>query len=276
MSPEHRGRKVLQVAGHLGLTIADARRARRWTLRDLSERTGLAISWLHAVEHGQAASIETYAVIAAALGKDLRLDLVDPRAGRNFARSEDAVHAAMGEVIASRLSGPGTTVALDEPYQHYQFAGRGDVLAWNLERRALVHIENRTRFPNLQEAIGAYNAKRRYLPRVLAERIGLRGGFNSVTHVMAGLWSSEVIHVVRLRPASFRAIAPDGSESFLAWWMGGQPTSGVTSSFVLLDPAANGRQRPFVGLDAVAASSLRARYRGYADAFAALETARLA
>jgi hypothetical protein len=227
------------------------------------------------VEHGQPASIETYAVIAGALGQELRLDLVDPRARRNLARSEDPVHAVMGEVIAERLSRAGSTVALDEPYQHYQFAGRADVLAWNVERRALLHVENRTRFPNLQEAIGAYNAKRRYLPRVIAERTGIRNGFDSVTHVIAGLWSSEVIHVIRLRPASFRAIAANGPEQFRSWWIGEPPSAGVTSSFVLFDPAPGGRQRPFVGLDDVLAPSLRARYRGYADAVQVLAAARM-
>ncbi len=45
-------------------------------------------------------------------------------------------------------------VAIDHPYQHYQFAGRADVLAWTRTPAALLHIENRTRFPDLQAGGG--------------------------------------------------------------------------------------------------------------------------
>ena len=119
------------------------------------------------------------------------------------------MHAAMGEAEASHLRSRGHEVLLDEPYQHYQFAGRADVLAIDRQRKALLHIENRTRFPDLQAFAGSYNAKRAYLAPDLARRLGVDGGFRSVTHVVAGLWSSEVLHVVRLRPASFAAVCPD-------------------------------------------------------------------
>ena len=112
----------------------------------------------------------------------------------------------MGDVEASRLQRFGFPVAIDEPYQHYQFAGRGDLVAWSLHNRALLHIENRTRFPDLQDAIGAYNAKCAYLADSVAKRLGLRDQFRSVTHVLALLWSAELRHLVRLRTATFRAV----------------------------------------------------------------------
>lgn len=73
----------------------------------------------------------------------------------------------------------------------------------------MLHIENRTRFPDLQEAAGSFNAMCQYLAVVLARQVGPRR-FDSQTHVMAGLWSSEVIHAVRLHPSTFRALAADG------------------------------------------------------------------
>ena len=181
---------------------------------------------VHGVEHGRPASLVTYARLGAALGLELRVDLDDPRRRAPSARAEDPVHAAMGELLASRLAGFGFPVAIDEPYQHFQFAGRADVLAWDIGRRALLHVENRTRFPNLQDALGSYNAKRRYLPAVMADRLGLRGGFASVTNVIAGLWSSEVIHVVRLRSATFQATCPDDPSGFASWWNGDVPPAG--------------------------------------------------
>jgi lambda repressor-like predicted transcriptional regulator len=254
-----------RLAGHAGIVIADARHERRWTLRELAERSGLAVSSLHAVEHGRPAGLETYAAIARAFGLEPRLDLIDPRKRAAPSRAEDPVHAAMGEVLADRLASHGFTVAIDEPYQHFQFAGRADVLAWDLVRRALLHVENRTRFPNLQDAIGSYNAKRQFLPGVIAERLGLRGGFATVTHVMAGLWSSEVIHTARIRAATFAAVCPHDGQPFEMWWQGTPPEPGrPTSSFILLDPirAEGGHRMWFGGFG----PAVRPRYRGYADA----------
>jgi transcriptional regulator with XRE-family HTH domain len=260
---------ALRLAGHIGITIADARRGRAWALRELARRAGLSVSMVHAVEHGSPASLETYAALARALDLELRLDLIDPRKRATTARAEDPVHAAMGEMIAARLAGFGFTIAIDEPYQHYQFAGRADVLAWDISSRALLHVENRTRFPNVQDAVGSYNAKRAYLPGVLAERLMLRGGFTSVTNVIAGLWSSEVIHVARLRAASLTAVCGDDKSSLDAWWNGETPTvAGATSTFALIDPIWNdaSRRSAYVGLDEVLRHSVRPRYRGYGDA----------
>jgi hypothetical protein len=172
-------------------------------------------------------------------------------------------------------SAAGLEVALDDPFQHYQFAGRADVLAWSRDERALLHVENRTRSPNLQETFGSYNTKRRYLPAIAAERLGVRRGWASVTNVVLALWSSEVLHELRIHPASFRAVCPDSIDDFATWWSGIVPPAGTPSStFALFDPVAGSRagRRRFVGLDA--AAEVRPRYRGYADALDALGVGR--
>jgi hypothetical protein len=199
--------------------------------------------------------------------------MVDPRARGARLRDDDPVHAAMAEILAQRLARAGVLIAIDEPYQHYQFAGRGDVVAWSLEGPDLLHIENRTRFPNLQDAFGSYNAKRRWLAPAIAARLGLRTGFRSVTHVMVALWSSEVLHVVRIRAASFRAVCPDPVDAFDAWWSSESPEPGVVSTLVVLDPLAAGRsdRRRYVDLEN--ALHVRPRWRGYADVLDALKAA---
>ena len=173
----------------------------------------------------------------------------------------------MGEFEVDRLSRFGFRTRIDEPNQHYQFAGRADVIAWDFEKRVLLHIENRTRFPNIQEVAGSWNAKREYLPAQLAQRLGLRG-WASVTNVMVAVWSAETLHSVRLRNATFHALCPSGTDAFKAWWSGNPPARGVASSFVFIDPLAAARQRTFVGLDEAAV--VRPRYRGYAEAAAKL------
>ncbi len=228
----------------------------------------MSTAHLQDLESGAPVSLETYARVTTALELWPELLATDARQ-RQRARSQDQdfVHAAMGELEARRLRSNGFGVAMDEPYQHYQFAGRADVVAWDLEHRALLHIENRTGFPNVQEALGSYSAKRSYLGGVLADRLAIEGGrWLSVSHGMIALWSAEVLHTLRLRTESFRAACPDSPEQFLGWWAGAALTvRGATSALVLFDPTpALPDRRRFASLELSLIH--RPRYHDYADA----------
>jgi transcriptional regulator with XRE-family HTH domain len=261
---------LARMAMEAGGQAHDERLRRGWTLRDLADRAGVSPAVVHELETGHTVSLESIARIGTALGRRPSLALADPRdrsSGNRPPRldGEDFVHAAMGEVEARALARAGRTIAIDEPYQHYQFAGRADVLAWDDEN--LLHIENRTRFPNIQEAAGAYNAKRQYLAGALADRAGIGPrGWRSVTHVMAALWSSEVIHAVRLRRASFTALCPDPADALEAWLAAEPPRGGTTSTLVLLDPTVPFGSRRRTIAPFVEPPRLDPRHRGYADA----------
>jgi len=258
-------RALNRLAVSVGSVVQGERRRRRWPLRVLAERAGVSIGHLCELEGGLPVSLETYARVLTAL--DLPVELAADRpAQASGRRGQDFVHAAMGEVEARRLRPFGFELAIDEPYQHYQFAGRADLVAWNRAERALLHIENRTRFPNVQEALGSFGSKRAYLGGVMAERVGLDGRrWASETHVIAGLWSSEVLHVLRQREATFRTTCPDPPDAFDRWWVGDVSGLPRTSScFVLMDPVESVRDAfRFAPLDRLAA---RPRYRDYADA----------
>jgi transcriptional regulator with XRE-family HTH domain len=252
-----------------GQAIRDERLRRRWTLRELAGRVGVSTAHLQQLEAGAGVSLETYARVATGLDLWPELTASDPRRRKAAqARDVDPVHAAMGELEVGRLREHGFPVAIDEPYQHYQFAGRADVVAWDLATLALLHIENRTRFPDIQDALGSYAAKRSYLGGVLAERLSIPGGrWRSESHVIAALWSAEVLHALRVRTETFKAACPDPAASLRdAWWAGVPPARpGRTSSLVLVDPAPGlSDARRFAELSAL--SRLRPRYRGYADA----------
>lgn len=252
-----------------GQIIRAERQRRGWPLQRLAERAGVSPAHVAQVEAGKSASLASYARIMTALDLQPELGAIDPRRRTPRPRQdEDVVHAAMGEMQASRLQGLGFQVAMDEPYQHFQFAGRADVAAWDLNSRALLHIENRTRFPNVQEALGSYGAKKAYFGRILAERLGMQSEWRSETHVIVALWSSEVIHVLRQRESTFRAACPDGMDPVLRWWHGDVAAMrGRTSSIALFDPSPGVREAFRVG---ELGSATRARHRGYADAAAAL------
>lgn len=264
-----------RLAVELAATIHEERRRRRWTLRELAARSGVSRSMIAALENGQVGSLETYARVGAAFGLRPEFAFIDSRKRSVSPRAEDPVHSAMVEAMSSHLRRVGSTVALDEPYQHYQFAGRADLLAWDVGERALLHVEARTRFPNVQEAVGSFNAKHAYLGGVMAQRLGIAGPWRWQTHVIVAVWSSEVLHALRLREMSFRAVCPDGPEPFAAWWKG-SCHHGRTRGLVIFDPLAigSGRRRSWVGMDDL--RRIRPRFRDYTDALIQLKAAGLA
>jgi transcriptional regulator with XRE-family HTH domain len=256
----------------VGRDILEERRRRRWTLRELGRRAGVSVSTAQAIEAGQAVSLDALTRVSVALGLEPQL-MARPPGRAVLARDGDPVHAAMGEVEAEWLRRPNRQVRLDEPYQHYQFAGRGDVVVIDAVSRALLHIENRTRFPDIQQFAGSWNAKRSYLAGDLAQREQIRGGWTSVDHVIVALWSSEVLHTLRLRRRSFEALAPDAADGWSGWWNATPIPSGARAALVLFDPLPGLRRsrRRWVGFDSL--DGLEPRYRGYADALAALRVA---
>lgn len=263
-------RALNRLAVSAGLAVLAERRRRIWSGRELAARAGISIGYLSELESGMPVSLETYARVFAALDIPLTLS-ADPRDRVAPSRGQDFVHAAMGELEAQRLRHLGFQVAIDEPYQHYQFAGRADVVAWDLEARALLHIENRTQFPNVQEALGAFGAKRAYLGAVLAGRLGIgRTEWSSETHVIAGLWSGELMRAIRARETTFRVACPDPPDALEMWWAGtvaGLPRMSII--FALIDPSPTVREAfRFGAMDRLEA---RPRYVGYAAAARAIE-----
>ncbi len=263
---------LVRVCVQAGRAILEARLARSWTIRRLATEACLSAAAVYAVEAGRPASVETYVRLAVALGLQPAISFEDRRRRSARVRDEDPVHAAMTETIAARMHGRGFPVATDEPYQHFQFAGRADLVAWDPEAAALLHCEQRTRLPNIQDTAGTFNAKRAYLADALAARLGIRRGFRSVTHVIVLLWSSEVLHTLRLRPETFRALAPDGAVPFEEWWSG-SPSAGLHTGLVVFDPVPGGRSDRRRWIDLEQALTVRPRYNGYADAVRALRDA---
>jgi hypothetical protein len=92
------------------------------------------------------------------------------------------------------------------------------------------------------------------------------GRWRSETHVIAALWSGEVLHAIRTHAASFASVWPDPIDAFEAWWRGEPPEAGHRSRLVVFDPAEGRRsdRRRWIALDELA--DARPRYRDYADA----------
>ena len=268
------GRELVRIVATLGAAIHEERRRRHMSLREIARLARVGLGTAHAVEAGKVCALETYIRLADALRLKAEFELADPRRRDSpTRRAVDPVHAAMGEAQASHLRALGLEVGLDEPFQHYHFAGRADLVARSVELQALLHVENKTRFPDLQDCFGSFNSKRTYLGDELAARLGV-GRWRSETHVMAALWSGETLQVLRAHAASFASVCPGPSDSFDAWWRGAPPAAGRQRVLVVFDPEEGRRsdRRRWLGLDEL--SGARPRYRDYAEAVSLLKVGR--
>jgi len=255
---------MVAIFGALGTQVRAGRVRRRWTTERLSLEADVSRSLVHLVERGDQTSLETYARLGAALGLHLDVSLEDPRTKVRPGHAQDPVHAAIVEVLAARYGVQSRHVGADEPFQHYQFAGRADVTAIDPVGPDLLHHEVKTAIPNVGELAGAWNVKRQYLAGALADRHSIRGGFRSVTHVLTVAWTAECLRVVRLREATVRSLGPDAPDAFARWRDGARPAAaGTTSTVVVFDPVERLRAPAWSSLDDL--GTLRPRHRGYAE-----------
>lgn len=256
--------RVTAICTALGAQVRAARVRRRWTTERLALEAGTSRSLVYLVERGDTTTIETYARFGAALGLRFEVSLEDPRTKARPGRAEDPVHAAIVEALAARYAAQGRLVGADEPFQHFQFAGRADVTAVDPVGPDLLHHEVKTAIPNVGELAGAWNVKRQYLAQALADRHAIRGGFRSVTRVLTIAWTADCLHVLRLRGATIRSLGADAPDAFARWWDGARPVAtGITSTVVVFDPVERPRAPAWAPLDDLGA--LRPRHRGYAD-----------
>lgn len=261
--------ELTRLCGRLGTALRARRLARGWTLQAVAGAAGLSPAAVARLERGGTGGLATYLRLADVLGLRLTWEL---HALAHTLEAEDAVHAVMAEVQARRFGTGQRRVLIDEPYQHFRFAGRGDLVVVDRARSALHHSENKTRIVNVGELSGSFNAKCRWLAQDVAERHGL-GRLKSESHTLVLLWSEEVLAVARTLGRTLQALGQHGARPFGAWW-DGRPLPGVHRGIVVFDPIDRGSGQPqWVGLDE--ALQARPRYQGYADAFQELREASL-
>ncbi len=103
---------------------------------------------------------------SSALGAHLLLDLrVDGQRPLT-----DARHAELQVWLVNLLRSAGWVVEAEVSFNHYGDRGRVDVLAFHPALRALLVVEIKTQFTDVQDVLGRLDVKRRLGPTFAAER----------------------------------------------------------------------------------------------------------
>lgn len=187
------------------LALVRLRQGRRQS--DLSKAARVSAAAVGRHEHGHLTSIARLRRHAEALG--LRLDVRLTGRGGELERLADDEHAAIVEVVAQLLRGLGHQVEPEATYNEWGERGRIDLLAYLAESATLDVVEVKGELTDIQEMLGALNAKERLAPDV-ARRRGWPARHVRVLLVVAA--TSRNRHIVAAHPTPLRG--PLRSTSF--------------------------------------------------------------
>ena len=142
-----------------------------WRQEDLAARAGVARWVVGLIERGRLGEIPFDPVRRVARALEVRIDMVARWRGGDFGRLLNAGHAAMHESMARLFASLPDWVA--EPEVSFSIFGeRGviDILAWHPVRRALLIIELKTEFVDINDLMGTIDRKRRLAAQIARER----------------------------------------------------------------------------------------------------------
>ena len=155
----------------LGASVRYLRIRRAWRQRDLAERAGVSQSAVSRIERGHLAGMRLDLIRAVAAAVDLRVDVVGRYRGGDLDRMLASGHSALHETVARHLgTRPGWRFASEVSFAIYGDRGVMDLLAWHERHRALLVIELKTEFVDMNELIGTLDRKRRRAAEVARAR----------------------------------------------------------------------------------------------------------
>lgn len=198
------GRIFRAVRQHLGLRQ-----------EDLSAMSGVSQSSVSRVERGIAETMSVADLDRIAQALNVRLSLDAWWRGGDLARLMDAGHAAIVEYVVGLLRAAGWQVIVEYTFNVFGERGSVDIVAWHAERRALLLVEVKSRFTDLQEMLATFARKLRLVPPLLAESEGWRPAVVGRLIVAPGTTANR--RVVAAHPSTFDATFPLRSHDARRW-----------------------------------------------------------
>jgi transcriptional regulator with XRE-family HTH domain len=154
-----------------GQTVRRLRIRARLRQEDLARQGGVSRTTISRVEHGrvETLSLTTIRRIAAVL--EIRIDLVPRWRGGELDRVLNAAHSGLHEQVARSLNERrGWTFRPEVSFAIYAERGVVDVLAFHVERSALLVIELKTAIVDVNELISTLDRKTRLARQIAAEQ----------------------------------------------------------------------------------------------------------
>ncbi|HEX6139603.1 MAG TPA: helix-turn-helix domain-containing protein [Candidatus Limnocylindria bacterium] len=214
------------------------RMRRGWRLADLAARSRMSTSALARHEAGTLRRLDSVRRHAAA--RDVNVELQARGRGADLDRIRDEEHAAIENVLAKALRVAGWTAPAEVSFSEWGERGRVDLLAARTDagRHRLAAVEVKTDLGDLQELLGALDAKERLTPAI-AGHLGWHVG--EVSSVLAIAATDRNRQLVRCHAALFAAFTQ-------RTFRGGDPCSSAGRSILWVPAAAAGRHTWLAGM----------------------------
>lgn len=186
-----------------------------WRQTDLATNAGVARWVVGMIERGRIGELPFDLVRSVARALDVRMDILAQWRGGDLGRLVNAGHAAMHESMARLFAALPNWIA--EPEVSFSIFGeRGviDVLAWHPVHRALLIIELKTAFVDINDLMGTIDRKRRLAAQIARDR-----GWDPLT---ISVWvvvvdtSTNRRHLAR-HATVLRSKFPDDGRTVRAW-----------------------------------------------------------
>ncbi|MGA3057915.1 MAG: helix-turn-helix domain-containing protein [Candidatus Limnocylindrales bacterium] len=155
----------------VGSVIRAVRVRRRLLQSDVAETAGVSRATVSLIERGlfDGVTVRVLRRVAAAVGVSMSLA---PRwRGAELAKLLDERHAAMVRDVVDRIAAHGWEAIPEHTFNWRGERGAIDILGWHPGRRALLVVEVKTRVPDLQDLLSAFDRKCRLAP-MLARNLG--------------------------------------------------------------------------------------------------------
>jgi transcriptional regulator with XRE-family HTH domain len=161
MDGRHVGRVFRAIREHLG-----------WSQAELGTKAGVTQTQISSVERGSLVNekVATIDRIATALGAAAYLDI--RYEGGRADRLVDRVHAALVDLVATRLRADSWEVVLEYSFNVFGERGSIDLLAWHAATRTLLIVEVKSVFHDLQDLLHALSRKLRLGPDLVRKERG--------------------------------------------------------------------------------------------------------
>jgi transcriptional regulator with XRE-family HTH domain len=200
----------------LGAAIRQVRHRRRWRQADLAARSGVSASFVSRLERGHVGPQTIDAIRAVASALEIRIDIVPRWRAGDLDRLLNARHSSLHESVARWLRDrhPAWTLIPEASFAFYADRGVIDVLGWHPGRRAVLVLELKTEIIDMNELLGTLDRKRRFAPKVAAER-----GWDPVT-VAAWLVVADSRtnrRRIEAHNAMIRGALPDSGPAMRRW-----------------------------------------------------------
>ena len=147
------------------------RHRRRWRQRDLAAKAGVARSAVSLLECGRAGELRLDVIERIGRALEARVDVRVDWRGAAIDRLLDGAHAGLVDDTVRRLGRTGWLVETEVSFEIRGERGSIDILAWHPVRRALLVVEVKSAFGDLQATLMSVARKVR-LARIIARRFG--------------------------------------------------------------------------------------------------------